>query len=78
MSDGKRQQASQRMRSTARRIARAIEYAEMGYTEYAHYQLRHVFGDRYPEKGKEGAPGQSISTSTARSRSTDSNKHRFG
>ena len=78
VSQGKRQQASERMRAAAARIEKAIAYAHDGYTQYAHHQLRQVFGDRYPEKGKAGGPAPAVSTSPKGSRSTDRSNSRFG
>lgn len=69
---------------TAGKDARAaVEAAASGETETAHYLWRRIFGDRYPEAGKEPettvAPTSSAAAAAAAARTaTDAASKRFG
>ncbi|WP_375755338.1 nucleotidyltransferase [Corallococcus exercitus] len=57
MTDAARTTAVTRLQRAASTLREARELAQAGHTEQAHYLLYGVFGDPYPEKGKQGRSG---------------------
>ncbi len=77
MTDAEKTAAKTRLEQAAATLKEARERAQAGYTERAHYLLYSLFGDPYPEKGKEGR-SVVTSVSAAMPSAPDGHGSRFG
>jgi Second Messenger Oligonucleotide or Dinucleotide Synthetase domain len=77
MTDAEKTSAKTRLEQAAATLKQARELAEAGHTERAHYLLYGIFGDPYPEKGKDG-PSIVAGVSASRPSAPDGHGSRFG
>ena len=80
MSDRDRKRASDLLEMAGKDARAAVVAAADGDTEAAHYLWRRVFGDRYPEAGKEPTTpaGRAPAVAVAGRTATDAASRRFG